>query len=233
MTFSIVGRCGRTGMFGVAIATSSICVGARCPHARAGVGAVASQNITDPALGPRTLDQLAKGHDADDALARAIAGRAHLEYRQIIVVDKAGMTASYSGERILGTHAVATDENCVAAGNLLASVEVPAAMADAFVAHAGQHLAERLLRALEAGVAAGGEQGPVHSSALLVMHEQPFGLVDLRCDWDDADPVGAMRRLWSDYEPQMEAYVMRALDPAFAPSFGVPGDQKGETGSLR
>ena len=225
MTFSIVGRCGRTGMFGVAITTSSICVGARCPHVRAGVGAVATQNITDPTLGPRTLDELAKGHDADDALARAIAGKSHLEYRQIIVVDSAGTTASYTGGRILGTHAVATGEHCVAAGNLLASVEVPAAMVDAFAANADLHLAERLLRALEAGISAGGEKGPVHSSALLVADRQPFALVDLRCDWDDADPVATLRRLWTDYEPQMQAYLIRALDPPSAPSYGVPGDQ--------
>lgn len=224
MTLSIVGRCERTGMLGVAIATSSICVGARCPHVRAGVGAVATQNVTDPTYGPRTLDQLAKGHDADDALARAIAGRPHLEYRQIIVVDNTGTTASYTGERILGTHSVATAEHCVAAGNLLASVEVPAAMADAFTANAREHLAERLLRALEAGVAAGGEQSPVHSSALLVAHEQPFALVDLRCDWDDADPVGFLRGLWSDYQPQMDAYLIRAVDPPSAPTYGVPGD---------
>ncbi|HUF44348.1 MAG TPA: DUF1028 domain-containing protein [Aestuariivirgaceae bacterium] len=224
MTFSIVGRCGRTGMFGVAIATSSICVGARCPHARAGVGAVASQNITDPALGPRTLDQIAKGHDADDALARAIAGRPHLDYRQIIVVDKTGTTASYTGNHILGIHAVATGEDCVAAGNLLSSVEVPAAMADTFAAGPRQHLAKRLLRALEAGLGAGGEQGPVHSSALLIAHQQPFALVDLRCDWDDDDPVNVLRGLWTDYEPQMDAYVTRALDPPSAPTYGVPGD---------
>ena len=224
MTFSIVGRCQATGMFGVAIATSSICVGARCPHARAGVGAVATQNVTDPTYGPRVLDLLAEGHDADDALARAIAGQPHLDYRQIIVVDRMGVTASYSGNRMLGSHAVATGEDCVAAGNLLSSVEVPAAMADAFTANAGRHVAERLLRALEAGLAAGGETGPVHSAALLVAHRQPFALVDLRCDWDDDDPVNVLRGLWTDYEPQMDAYVTRALDPPSAPVYGVPGD---------
>ena len=225
MTFSIVGRCERTGMFGVAITTSSICVGARCPHVRAGVGAVATQNVTDPTFGPRTLDLLASGHDARDALARATAGRPHLDYRQITVVDNSGSTASHTGERILGTHAVATGEGCIAAGNLLASAGVPTAMCEAFASHSDQHLAERLLRALEAGLAAGGEEGQVHSSALLVADEQPFALVDLRCDWDDADPVGALRRLWTDYRPQMEAYLIRALDPPSAPTYGVPGDQ--------
>jgi uncharacterized Ntn-hydrolase superfamily protein len=225
MTFSIVGRCGRTGMFGVAITTSSICVGARCPHVRAGTGAVASQNVTDPTFGPRTLDALAAGHDAEAALARATAGRPHLDYRQITVVDSAGHTASHTGKQILGTHAVAAGQDCLAAGNLLASADVPGAMTNAFAANAGAHLAERLLRALEAGIAAGGEQGPVHSSALLVAHEQPFALVDLRCDWDEADPVGTLRRLWTDYEPQMHAYLIRALDPPSAPTYGVPGNQ--------
>ena len=225
MTFSIVGHCERTGMFGVAITTSSICVGARCPHVRAGVGAVATQNITDPTFGPRTLDQLASGRDAADALARATAGRPHLDYRQITVIDKSGSTASHTGERILGTHAVAKGHHCIAAGNLLASGEVPTAMTEAFAANSDQHLAERLVRALEAGIAAGGEEGPVHSAALLVAHEQPFALVDLRCDWDDVDPVSVLRMLWTDYEPQMGAYLARALDPPSAPSYGVPGNQ--------
>src|SRR5918995_1169044 len=217
MTFSIVGRCSRTGMFGVAITTSSICVGARCPHARAGAGAVATQNVTDPSFGPRILDLLAAGHDADDALARATQGRPHLDYRQILVIDKSGTTASFTGSRILGTHAVAAEPDCIAAGNLLRSVEVPGTMTDAFAANAREHLAERLLRSLEAGLAAGGEAGPVHSSALLVVDKQPFPLVDLRCDWDDHDPVVALRRLWSDYAPQMQAYLIRALDPPSAP----------------
>lgn len=224
MTFSISGRCARTGMFGVAITTSSICVGARCPHARAGAGAVATQNITDPAYGPRILDLLARGHDADDALARALQGKPHTEYRQIAVVDKTGATAVHSGSKIFGKHGVASLTDCAAAGNLLRTPEVPAAMADAFAKHADRHLAERLLRALEAGQAAGGEEGPVHSAALIVVDKLPFPLVDLRCDWDDTNPIAFLRKLWIDYKPQMQAYVDRAVDPSLAPSYGVPGD---------
>ena len=97
-------------------------------------------------------------------------------------------------------------------------------MASRFEADAGSHLADRLLAALEAGLAAGGEEGTVHSAALLVVHEHPFPLVDLRCDWDDDDPVGRVRQLWTDYEPQMEAYVKRAVAPGDAPSYGVSGD---------
>ena len=224
MTFSIAGRCSRTGMFGVAITTSSICVGARCPHARAGAGAVATQNITDPAYGPRILDLLAKGHDADDALARALDGQPYTEYRQITVVDKAGATAVHSGSKVLGKHGVATREDCAAAGNLLKTPAVPDAMAETFAKNADRHLAERLLRALEAGLAAGGEEGPIHSAALIVVDKLTFPLVDLRCDWDEIDPIAIIRKLWTDYAPQMPAYVDRAVNPSVAPSYGVPGD---------
>lgn len=225
MTFSITGRCGRTGMFGVAITTSSISVGARCPHARAGVGAVASQNVTNPELGPLTLDWMAGGMDASQALAAAIAQEAHPDYRQVAVVDAEGRTASHTGANILGTYALVEAADCVAAGNLLSSERVPSAMADSFAANVDAHLAERLLTALEAGAAAGGEEGPVHSAALLVVDRAPFSLVDLRVDWSDDDPIAALRRLWRDYEPQMQAYLDRALDPSAAPSYGVPGDE--------
>jgi uncharacterized Ntn-hydrolase superfamily protein len=224
MTFSIIGRCAQTGMFGVAITTSSICVGARCPHARAGAGAVATQNITDPTFGPRILDRLAAGLDAPAALAAAMEGRPHLDYRQLTVIDRTGRTAHFTGRHILGTNAVSEGTDCLAAGNLLKSTAIPGAMTAAFAASSGGHLAERLLFALEAGLAAGGEAGPVHSAALLVVHEQPFPLVDLRCDWDDANPIAVLRRLWGDYAPQMAAYLTRALDPTAAPSYGVAGD---------
>ena len=224
MTFSIVGRCSRSGMLGVAITTSSIAVGARCPFVRAATGAVATQNITDPALGPLVLDHIAAGADAATAITRALSERPHPAFRQLAVVDREGRSAHFTGERILGVHAVASGPGYVAAGNLLASQAVPKAMADAFAAGAVDHLAERLLKALEAGLAAGGEEGPVHSAALIVADVQPFPLVDLRVDWDDAAPVAALRRLWADYRPQMEAYLMRAIDPTRAPSYGVAGD---------
>jgi uncharacterized Ntn-hydrolase superfamily protein len=97
-------------------------------------------------------------------------------------------------------------------------------MTDAFAANAGEHLAERLLHSLEAGLASGGEEGLVHSAALIVYHEQAFPIVSLRVDWDDVDPIRALRRLWQDYKPQMGAYLQRAIDPTQAPSYGVPGD---------
>ena len=224
MTFSIAGRCARSGAFGVAITTSSIAVGARCPHARAGVGAVATQNVTDPNLGPLLLDLMAQGLSARDSIDRIIRDRPHIEYRQLTAVDRNGLSASWSGRNILGVHAVSEQRDCVAAGNLLKSASLATVMTDAFAANADQHLAERLLRSLEGGLASGGEEGPVHSAALIVYHEQEFPLVNLRVDWDDENPIKVLRRLWEDYKPQMGAYLQRAIDPTKAPSYGVPGD---------
>ncbi|MGI9509757.1 MAG: DUF1028 domain-containing protein [Geminicoccaceae bacterium] len=224
MTFSIAGRCARTGMFGVAITTSSICVGARCPHVRAGVGAVASQNITDPHLGALLLDALERGEDSASAIAGVIENRPNIDYRQLTAVDRNGRTAHFTGAHILGTHAVSEASNCIAAGNLLADSAVPDAMTAGFLADPDAHLAERLLSGLEAGLAAGGEEGAVHSAALLVADRQPFPLVDLRVDWDDAAPVARLRSLWLAYEGQMTDYLNRATEPAAAPSYGVAGD---------
>ena len=224
MTFSIVGRCAKSGAFGVAITTSSIAVGARCPHARAGVGAVATQNVTDPNLGPMLLDLMSQGLSARDSIDSIIRDRPFIEFRQLTAVDKNGNSASWSGKNILGTHAVSEQRDCVAAGNLLKSATLPKVMTDAFAANGSQHLAERLLRALEAGLESGGEEGPVHSAALVVYHEQAFPLVSLRVDWDDKNPVRFLRKLWEDYKPQMGAYLQRAVDPTKAPSYGVPGD---------
>jgi len=224
MTFSIVGRCERTGRVGVAIATSSICVGARCPWARARVGAVATQNVTLPSVGPMVLDRIERGADAQAALDAVMAGPVNADYRQVTAVDHRGRVAHFTGARTLGTHAVATGRGCIAAGNLLRTKTVPAAMVEAFEAEHELHLAARLMGALERGVAEGGEEGPIHSAALLVADEQPWPLVDLRVDWDEHNPVAVLRDLWTLYQPQMHDYVTRALDPASAPAYGVPGD---------
>ena len=160
MTFSLIARCARTGQFGMVISSSrplvlSPAVAARCAHVRAGVGAVASQNITDPALGPEALDHLARGDSALEALAAVTAGRAHIEYRQLLVIDAAGERAIYSGARMLGLWGEALGKDCAAAGNLLADAAVPKAMVAAFEQATG-HLGDRLMAALTAGLAAGG-----------------------------------------------------------------------------
>jgi len=227
MTFSITARCPDTGMFGVAITTSSICVGSRCPWARAGVGAVATQNVTLPSIGRKVLEAMQTGLTAQEALDQVVAGLDHAEYRQVAVIGKTGAPAIFSGSNTLGTNALSAAENCIAAGNLLKSADLPAAMTARFAGHpTGTHLAERLLAALEAGLYdAGGEAGLVHSAALLVVDEQEWPLVDLRVDWDENDPVKTLRKLWHAYQGEMTDYVTRALNPAAAPSYGVPGDE--------
>lgn len=224
MTFSISARCARTGQFGIAVSSSSPCVAARCAHARAGVGAVATQNITDPTLGPKGLDLMASGLSAAEALARLRAEGAHIDYRQIALVDGEGRTAGFSGPRTLGTHHIAEGEGVVAAGNLLSSPQVPQAMIEAFASAHGP-LGDRLVAAMKAALAAGGEEGPVHSVGMLIVDKVAWPVADLRVDWHETDPIGVLADLWELWKPQMDAYVTRALDPSTAPSYGVPGDE--------
>lgn len=224
MTFSIIGRCTETGQLGIAISSSSIAVGARCPWVRAGVGAVASQNITLPALGPQVLDALERGQLPPAALDQVLTANGWSDYRQVTVIDSHGRVALFSGKQALGVHNAVAGEQCAAAGNLLASQQVIQAMVDAFE-QAGGHLADRLLAAMHAAVAAGGEAGPIHSAALKIAGELTWPLVDLRVDWAEHDPIGQLDGLWQAYRPQMNDYVTRALDPTRAPSYGVAGDE--------
>ena len=223
MTLSLIARCAKTGQFGMVIASSSPAVAARCAHVRAGVGAVASQNITDPALGPLVLDLLESGLSAQDALAQATTGRAHIDFRQLLVIDAKGDTAIHSGRQVLGIWAEATGKDCAAGGNLLATNSVPSVMVSAFQSTTG-HLGDRLMASLEAGLAAGGEAGPVHSAGMKIADSLSWPLVDLRIDWSDT-AVAMLREAWDVYRPQIAAYVQRATDPTQAPSYGVPGDE--------
>lgn len=224
MTFSVAGRCPKTGMFGVAITTSSIAVASRCPWARAGVGAVATQNITDPSLGRKGLDLMQGGLAAPDALAKLMEAAPYADYRQVTMIDAAGRTAVWSGGKTLGTYGTASGRDCVAAGNLLRSSDIPAAIVHAFETSNGAHLADRLLDALQTGLEVGGEMGPVHSAGLLVVDKTEWPLVDLSVDWAEENPISSLRRLWEAFQPQAQDYITRALDPRSAPAYGVPGD---------
>ena len=216
MTFSIVGMCRQTGMFGAAVTTSSIGVGSRCPFAQAGVGAVLTQHRTDPRLGPRGLELLAAGHSASQVMAALVQENPTIGWRQLAIIDTQGETAYYHGDRISSIHAAAQGNAVCAIGNILRSEDVPQAMVEAFSQEPEAHLAERLLRALEAGLEAGGELKQVKSAALLVVHEQPFPLVDLRIELDP-QPLAELRFLWELYRPQLELYVRRAIDPDSVP----------------
>lgn len=224
MTFSLVARCEKTGMFGMAIASSSPAVAARCAFARAGVGAVASQNVTDPSLGPLTLDLMAGGMSATDAIAAVVERSKFIEYRQVLAVDKLGGTAIHSGPNSLGIWTQASANNVASGGNLLANDSVPQAIVDAYLSSRG-HIGDRLIAAMRAALAAGGEAGPVHSAGMKIVDAVSWPVVDLRCDWSEGCPIENIATAWNVYKPQIDAYTQRALDPREAPSYGVPGDK--------
>lgn len=223
MTFSLVARCAKTGMFGTAISSSSPAVAARCSFARAGVGAVSTQNITDPSLGPLCLNLMEQGLSASAAIDKLRTVATHLAYRQVLSVDKSGETAIHSGSHSLGIWTQAEGVDVASGGNLLANEQVPQAIVDAFESTKG-HLGDRLIAAMRAGLAAGGEAGPVHSAGMIMVDEVSWPVADLRCDWTEECPIDTIATAWDVYKPQLAAYVQRALDPSQAPSYGVPGD---------
>ena len=223
MTFSIAGRCSRTGMLGMAITSSSICVASRCCWARPGVGAVLTQNFTDPAIGQRALDLLSEGLSAAQTVRRVVEENKFPAYRQIAAIDAKGEASFHTGEMALPICASAVGDNCVAVGNLLTRPEVPREMVTAFEKFPDHSLPVRLLSALEKGLEAGGEVSPVRSAGLLVVDRQPWPLVDLRADWHDT-PLLVLRHLWERYEPQMNQFLLWALSPdkAFSVSSTTP-----------
>jgi uncharacterized Ntn-hydrolase superfamily protein len=206
----------------MAITSSSPAVAARCANVRAGVGVASSQNVTDPRLGPQLLDELAKGAPADAALKTIAAAAPHAAHRQLAVVDAQGRSAAWSGDRALGVHGTRTGDGWAAAGNLLASESVLDALGAAFTESIGE-LEARLIAALQAGLDAGGEAGPLRSAGLLVADAVEWPVTDLRVD-HATDPIAELKRLWDVWAPQRDDYVTRALDPASAPAYGVPGD---------
>lgn len=215
MTFSLVGRCIRTGQLGAIVTTSAIAVGARCPSARAGVGAALTQHRTDPRLGPLALDLLAQGASAPEALQAVVDGTPHRHWRQLALIDAAGRTAVYSGANVRGEKGEAQGRDCAAIANIVRSAAIPGIMVRSFEKSPELPLAQRLLDALAAGKAAGGERQPVTSAALLVVDRDTFPFVDLRVD-DHAQPIAELARLWGLYEPEADAYVVRAVDPEAA-----------------
>ncbi|MGD9924412.1 MAG: DUF1028 domain-containing protein [Pseudorhodoplanes sp.] len=217
MTYSIAARCDRTGAFGIAITSSSICVASRCAWVGP-LGCVSTQNITDPALGPAGLNLLRQGLGAGAIMRLLLEGTPQAEYRQVGVIDRYGQIAIHSGSGALPIAAVAEGPSCIALGNLLASPAVPARMVAGYAAAAGEPLAERLMRALEAGLDAGGETGDERAAGLHVADTHDWPVVDLRVDWHD-DPIGELRNIWDIYSPQRAAYESRARAPGTAPGF--------------
>ncbi len=216
MTFSIAGRCPRTGMLGAVVTTSSMSVGSRCAYATAGVGAALTQHRTDPRLGPKMLERLAQGASPEAIMRDLEASETGIGWRQLAVIGADGTGAYFNGDKISSVTKGQVGRDCVAIGNILRNTGVVDAMIETFETNGDQPLAERLLRSVEAGEAAGGELKQVKSAGLVVAHRESFPFVDLRVDLSP-QPLVQLRFLWELYQPTADAYVVRAVDPDNAP----------------
>ena len=215
-TFSLIGRCERTGRLGVAVSTSEMAVGSRCIHVAPGVGAVLCQASTNPRLGVLGLNLMRAGYSAPRALEEIAGSDTHLERRQLGCLDISGHAAGRTGaaNRPWAGHRAA--RNVVAAANAVVNAGVVDAMFASFEADPERPLWERLLAALEAGKAAGGQPDGEQSAGLYVVDREPFATVDLRVDLHP-EPVRELRRLADRYFPLIPYYGLRPFDP------NVPG----------
>jgi uncharacterized Ntn-hydrolase superfamily protein len=194
MTWSIVARDARTGAFGVAVATRYFAVGAICPWAKSGVGAIATQALINPLYGPRGLELLRDGAGADATVQRLLAADPGAATRQIHVVDAAGRSAAHTGVDTKGWSGHRIGDGFSVAGNMLAGERVLAATFDAFAA-SDAPLAERLIDALDAGEAEGGDRRGKQSAALTVFTTEDYPQLSLRVD-DHPEPLAELRRLY-------------------------------------
>ena len=224
MTFSLVARCEETGMLGTAVTSSSPAVAARCSYTRSGVGAVSSQNVTDPSLGTQSLELLEEGLSASEVIDKIKSSTSNLEYRQVLIIDAKGQTAIHSGASSLGIWSEAKGKNVLSAGNLLANDKVVNAVVKEFENTSG-HIGDRLLAGLKSGLDAGGEAGSIHSAGIKISDKVSWPIIDLRCDWTEDCPIVKLFEAWKIYKPQVKDYLQRALDPTHSPSYVVPGDE--------
>jgi uncharacterized Ntn-hydrolase superfamily protein len=193
MTWSIVAFDAESGAFAVAVATRNFAVGATVPHLRAGVGAVATQSISNRYLGPRVLDALAAGLSPDLAVAAAVASDEGRGLRQLHAVDRHGRTAAWTGANCVTWCGAAEDRAVSVAGNMLASASVVPATLAAFTAADGQ-FPERLLAGMDAGEAAGGDRRGRQSAAMAITTTEDFPDLSIRVD-DHGEPLVELRRL--------------------------------------
>jgi uncharacterized Ntn-hydrolase superfamily protein len=195
MTWSIVARDPASGAFGVAVTTKFFAVGALCPHAAAGVGALATQALINPTWGPRGLALLRDGAPAADVVRILVESDAGRETRQLHVVDAAGRVAQHSGSACIGWFGQRAGAGFSVAGNMLAGEAVVDSTFAAFAATTGRPLAERFLDALDAGQAAGGDKRGKQSAALVIYSSEDYPELSLRVD-DHPEPLVELRRLY-------------------------------------
>ena len=197
MTWSILARDAATGAFGVAVTTKFFAVGAGCPHAMSDAGALATQALINPTLGPRGLRLLAERVPAAAIIETLLASDQGRETRQLHVLDAAGRAAAHTGRDCVGWcgHLIRTGFSV--AGNMLAGPKVIEDTADAYEAGAHLPFAERLIDALDAGQAAGGDKRGKQSAALKIYAGEEYPWLDIRVD-DHAEPLVELRRLYEE-----------------------------------
>jgi uncharacterized Ntn-hydrolase superfamily protein len=205
-TYSIVGRCDRSGELGAAVASAVPAVGAICLYARAGVGVVSTQSWVNPCLAEIALDAMEKGEEATTALAAALATDAAAGYRQIGAIAAVGPGAAHTGAQCTAWAGQITRDDHATQGNMLTGADVIGRMSAAFAADPALPLEERLMRALEAAQAAGGDKRGRQSAALLVCGTEIYPRVDLRVD-EHAHPVAELRRVLDIAAAQLAPFV--------------------------
>jgi uncharacterized Ntn-hydrolase superfamily protein len=211
-TFTVVGRCERTGMLGVAITSHAFAVGARCPFVEARIGAVATQATTDPRLGGLALKLLALGYSANKVIDEIAASDRFPERHQVGIVDRDGNSAAVTGSGTMAWTGHITGKNFVSMGNNLIGAPTIEAMARSFEAHAADDLDLRLLHALEAGRDAGGQNGGQRSAALVVAKHVVAPGPDRRPPPHD-EPIGELARVFELFQPFKNHYAQRVAKP--------------------
>lgn len=205
MTWSILARDG-SGRFGVAIASRFFAVGALCVHTRRGVGALSTQALMNPLYGPAGIAMLAEGRHPADVVAALTAADAGRAQRQLHVLGASGAAAAHTGDACVDWCGHLQGSDFSVAGNMLAGPQVLQATAEAFEAAAGRSLAERLIAALAAGEAAGGDKRGKQSAALRIHSDEDYAELDLRVD-DHAEPVAELRRLYDVSLQRFQPFV--------------------------
>jgi uncharacterized Ntn-hydrolase superfamily protein len=205
MTWSIVAR-DRSGTFGVTVASRFFAVGALCPYARSDVGALATQALVNPGYGPAGLDRLARGDSPQQVVDALVADDEGREHRQVHLIDARGRTAAYTGAQCIGWCGHVTADGLSVAGNMLAGERVLTDTVEAFLEHDRLPLAERLMVAMEAGEAAGGDKRGKQAAALRIVTTESYPLLDLRVD-DHPDPLVELRRLYDVSLERFQAFV--------------------------
>lgn len=217
MTWSIIARDPATGTFGVAIATRFFAVGALCPHAASGVGALSTQALVNPHYGKQGLDLLRAGMPAPEVMKRLVGPDEGREHRQLHIIDRAGRIGQHTGSQCVDWAGALAGDGFSVAGNMLAGAAVISETADAF-RNSSKPLAERLIGALEAGEAAGGDKRGKQSAALVIYSKETYADLDLRVD-DHAEPVAELRRLYEKAHERFVPYLK--CSPSEARPWGI------------